>query len=244
MNTYFNINYEFDKQEIHRAIETAQKGYICVADGTVMRYVHQDMEYRKVINDALVTISDSSWTPVFLKWIYRINVEPYPGPQLFMDVIKMKKYKMFFMGSSNDVLNALKGELSKIDVNIKDMQFMELPFRKIDDFDYQEIAEMVNKDNPDIIWVSLGAPKQEYFMNRLNPFINRGVQIAVGAAFKFYSGKTSKKRAPLWIHKLRLEFLYRMMQEPKKQWGRFLAYLKVLPSIYYEEIKKNKYNHE
>ena len=240
MNTYFNINYEFDKQEVHRAIKSAQKGYICVADGTVMRYVHQDMEYRKVVKDALLTISDSSWTPVFLNWIYRINVEPYPGPQLFIDVIKMKKYKMFFMGSSNDVLKALKGELSKIDGNIKDMQFMELPFRKIDDFDYQEIAETVNKDNPDIIWVSLGAPKQEYFMNRLNPFINHGIQIAVGAAFKFYSGKTSKKRAPLWIHKLRLEFLYRMMQEPKKQWGRFLAYLKVLPSIYFEEIKKKK----
>ena len=67
MNTYFNINYEFDHDEIHRLIENSEKGYICVADGTVMRYVHQDMNYRKVVNDALFTISDSSWAPVFLK---------------------------------------------------------------------------------------------------------------------------------------------------------------------------------
>ncbi len=242
MKKYFNINYEFDKEEVHRAIETTQKGYICVADGTIMRYVHQDMAYRQIVNDAIFSISDSSWTPVFLRWLYDIKVEAYPGPQLFMDIIRMKKYKMFFMGGSQEILDSLKNELAKIDAKISNMQFYQLPFCKVEDFDYKTIAECVNDEKPDIIWVSLGAPKQEIFMSKLNPYIVHGVQIAVGAAFKFYCGKTSQKRAPHWVHKLKLEFLYRMFQEPKKQWGRFYAYIKVLPSIYREEKRKSKNN--
>lgn len=239
MKTYFNINYEFDHDEIHRLIEDTDKGYICVADGTVMRYVHQDMDYRKVVNDALFTISDSSWTPVFLKWIYGINVEAYPGPQLFMDVIRQKKYKMFFMGGSKDVLKALKGELSKIDERINEMPFYELPFCKVEDFDYQGIAEVVNNECPDVIWVSLGAPKQEIFMNKLNPYLKKGIQIAVGAAFTFYSGMSGTKRAPRWVQKTKLEFLYRAMQEPRKQGKKCYYFIKELPAIYIEEKKKS-----
>ncbi len=240
MQSYFNINYEFDKQAIHHAIDTTQKGYICVADGTIMRYVHQDADYCRIVNEALFSISDSSWAPMFLKWIYGIHVEPYPGPELFMDVIKQKKHRMFFMGGSNDVLHALKAELVKIDNRITDMQFYELPYSKVEDFDYEGIAKVINEDNPDIIWVSLGAPKQERFMNRLNPYLNRGVQIAVGAAFTFYSGLNGTKRAPRWIQKMKLEFLFRVFQEPQKQGRRCFDHVRSLPSILHAEIKRKR----
>ena len=92
MSYYFNINYVFEHDEIHRLIDVSTKGYICVADGTIMRYVHKDLEYRKIVNNSLFSISDSSWTPIFLKWIYGIDAEAYPGPQLFLDIIKKKKY--------------------------------------------------------------------------------------------------------------------------------------------------------
>ena len=69
MNTYFNINYEFDKAEVHRQIEAAQKGYICVADGVVMNTANRNPEYLKVVNGSLFSICDSSWVPVYLKSI-------------------------------------------------------------------------------------------------------------------------------------------------------------------------------
>lgn len=84
------------------------------------------------------------------------------------------------------------------------MTFYELPFLRVEEFDYPAIAKMIEDDGADIIWVALGAPKQEQFMARLNPYLKRGVQIAVGAAFKFYSG-TGEKYAPLWIRKHHLE---------------------------------------
>lgn len=240
-NSYFNISYEFERKTIHDSIDKMKAGYICVADGTVMRYVHNNKEYYNAVNGALFSISDSSWTPVFLKWIYGIKVKPYTGPQLFIDIVNMKKYRMFFLGAKKEILERLKQNLVKIDPRIGDMMFMELPFCDVDEFDYKGIAQIINKDRPHVIWVSLGAPKQEFFMSKLSPYLESGILVAVGAAFIFYSNISGKQRAPKWIRNLRLEFLYRMIMEPQKQWGRFLNYLLVLPSIIHEElIKKHK----
>ena len=83
MNTYFNINYEFDKKEVHHAIEATQKGYICVADGVVMNTANRDSEYLKIVNGSLFSVCDSSWVPVYLKTIYGIKYEQYCGADIF-----------------------------------------------------------------------------------------------------------------------------------------------------------------
>lgn len=189
METYFNIRYEMDKeavwQSIDRFIREQAPTYICVADGVILNITNRNPEYLKVVNGSAFSICDSSYVPIYLKWIYGIHREQYCGSQIFMDLIKMKKYRMFFMGTSAKTLAALKENLVKIDNRIADMTFYELPFRTVDQFDYQKIADMVNADGADIIWVALGAPKQEIFMSKLKPFLKRGVMIAVGAAFKF-----------------------------------------------------------
>ena len=158
---------------------------------------------------------------------------------IFKDIIERKQFRQFFMGTSTDVLNALQVNLSKIDLSIKNMEFYELPFCDVDSFDYQSIAKKVNEDNPDIIWVALGAPKQEIFMSRLKPHLKRGVMIAVGAAFKFFSG-LEEKRAPLWVQKLHLEFAYRLFEDPKKQFARCRKIVSVLPQILKEEKARKK----
>ena len=66
MNTYFNINYEFDKQKVHEAIATVQKGYICVSDGVVLSTANKDKSYLEAVNGSLFSICDSSWVPVYL----------------------------------------------------------------------------------------------------------------------------------------------------------------------------------
>lgn len=239
MNTYFNINYEFDKQEVHRAIEATQKGYICVADGVVMNIANRDPEYLKVVNGSIFSICDSSWVPLYLKSIYGIKYQQYCGSEIFKDIVSSHKYRMMFLGTSQEILDGLKHEISKMNPDVTNMQFVELPFRNVEDFDYPEIANMVNIDKSKIIWVALGAPKQEKFMNLLLPHLEQGVMIGVGAAFKFYSG-TSEKRCPKWIHKLHLEFIYRIIQDPKKQLKRCFWILRTLPKLYLEERRRAK----
>ena len=116
------------------------------------------------------------------------------------------------------------------------MKFQTLPFKSVEDFDYKSIADDINNDNPDIIWVSLGAPKQEYFMFNLLPCLNRGIMFGFGATFNFNAGKISKeKRATDWMRSLMLEWLYRAFERPEKNVPRYWSSLRLFLVLIYNE---------
>lgn len=240
METFFNIRFEFDKKRVSELIDNRLSilggDYICVADGNILSMVHASEEYKNIINNSLFSICDSSYVPIYLRWIYGINRDQYSGSDIFYNIIKDRKYRMIFLGTKQSTLDCLQKELSKINPDVKKMTFQELPFKDVNDFDYPSIAEMIKKDKADIIWVALGAPKQEYFMAKLKPYLDYGVMIAVGAAFNFFSGQ-NVKRAPEWMIKNHLEFCYRIYSEPKKQLKRCWRILSSLPSIFFSECK-------
>ena len=141
------------------------------------------------------------------------------------------------------VLDALQANLANDYPEVKEMTFMELPYCNVDEFNYREIAETVNKDNTDIIWVALGAPKQEIFMSKLKPHLKKGVIIAVGAVFGFYSNLPDVPgRSPRWLQRCHLEFVHRLFTEPKKQIKRCWSIIVTLPKILYNEYKAKKNN--
>ena len=90
---------------------------------------------------------------------------------------------------------------------------------------------MINEDNPDIIWGALGAPKQEMFMARLKPYLKRGIMFGYGAIFNFNAGVGKVKRAPRWMLALRLEWLHRALEQPKKNIPRYWNFIKSLPKL-------------
>lgn len=237
MSTYFNINYEFDKIEVLRCIDAAQKGYVCVADGVVLNTANRDNDYLSVVNGSLFSICDSSWVPLYLKSIYGLRYEQYCGADIFKDIVSSRKYRMLFMGTQRSTLDALQKELVAMNPDVDNMKFVELPFRDVEDFDYEEIAKLIKEDGAKIIWVALGAPKQERFMSKLFPHLENGVMIGVGAVFKFYSGK-DEARCPKWIQEHHMEFLYRILQDPKKQLKRCFWIVFTLPRLYLEEYRK------
>ena len=114
-------------------------------------------------------------------------------------------------------MRGLQSNLSKENPDVADMTFLELPYMSVEEFDYANIAKEIETDEADIIWIALGAPKQEYFMDRLKPHLKRGVMIAVGAVFKFYSGV-----------------------EPKKQLKRCGMILFTLPELLLREIERKR----
>lgn len=238
---HFNINYEPEREQVLTSIDARchEKGgaYVCVADGNILQMVHHDPDYRKVVNGSMFSIVDSSWVPLFVKQIYGEQWQQYCGSQIFSDITEMHRYRMYFLGTKQTVLDALRQQMIPVDPAIADMQFVELPFCRVEDFDYQSIAAHINADNPDIIWLALGAPKQERFAALLVPFLNRGVVIPVGAVFNFRSG-LGIKRAPQWMVRCHLEFAYRIFSEPKKQISRCWNILTTFPAIYREELHK------
>lgn len=243
MERYFNLSLEFDKVKIDNIIEDHIKsgtpGYVCSLDGNNFAVGYLNPSHHDILEGAIVNNVDSSWIPVMINHIYKTSYRNYIGTDLFIEYVRKCKYRQFFLGSNRKILDGLRTELSKIDPEIQNMQFEELPFKKVEEFDYADIAKMINKDAPDIIWVSLGCPKQEQFMSRLKPYLQRGVMFGFGAIFNFYAGEASEeKNAPKWMSNLKIEWLYRFLLNPKKQSKRIHQFLKVLPKAYIEE-KKN-----
>lgn len=213
--------------------------YICVADGVILNTANRNKDYLDVVNGGMFSICDSSFVPLYIKWLYGVRYGQYCGSQIFKDIVESRKYRMIFLGTQQVILDGLKKNLSKMNPDVLDMKFVELPFCNVDEFEYDKIANIIENDKAEIVWVALGAPKQEYFMSKLKPYLKHGVMIAVGAAFKFYSG-TEVKRAPEWMVKHHLEFVHRIFSEPKKQLKRCGWIIATLPGLLFGEWKRKQ----
>lgn len=243
MDEYFNLKLEFDQKKVDKiialTINTGQKGYVCSVEGNIFSLANRDDNIKKIVNSALVNICDGKSIAFLASIIYKKRLRTYIGADLFIDYIRTKDYRYLFLGNTKEVLNGLRSELTRINPKINNMNFIELPFNKVHEFDYKVIAEEVNSLNPDIIWVSLGAPKQEEFMCNLLPFIKRGVMFGFGAIFNFYSGIASFKRAPKLFRIVNAEWIYRIYQEPQKQLKRVKLIIKIMPKVVYHEFRKS-----
>lgn len=241
---YFNVRLEFDKDKLDDilfdAIKQRKTGYVCSVESNNLTIANKNTDFLKVLNDALVNNCDGSVLAKILGKIHHEPFDSYIGADIFIKYIKMRKFRQFFLGNTPEILRGLKENLVKIDPKIQDMRFEALPFNKVEEFNYQDIAEMINKDNPDIIWISLGAPKQEFFMYKLQPYLNRGIMFGFGAIFNFYAGVGEVKRAPAWMLKLRLEWLHRALEQPQKNIPRYWNFIKILPKLIKEEAVKVK----
>lgn len=240
--TYFNVNIEFNKNKIDSIIQSniakRGRGYVCSVESNNLTVANSNPDFLNVVNGALVNLCDGSVLAKILGKIHKKSFQSYIGADLFIKYVRMCRYKQFFLGNTRQVLNGLRLNLIKIDSAIASMSFEELPYCKVQDFDYEGIAAMINKVKPDIIWVSLGAPKQEFFMALLLPYLEQGIMFGFGAIFNFYAGIGKVKRAPEWMIKMKLEWLYRAFEEPKKNIPRYWRFLKLVPGLILEEKKK------
>lgn len=243
MAEYFRIEYEFDRSRVHQRIaeRLLQPGsdYICVADGVVMNTANRNPDYLRAVNSGMFSICDSGYVPLYIRLLHGERYGQYTGSQIFADIVGSRKYRMAFLGGSRRVLDGLRQRLSAENPAIANMLFHELPFCNVEEFDYPAIARMIEADGADIIWVALGAPKQEMFMSNLKKELGHGVMIAVGAVFKFYSGE-DVARAPEWMVRNHLEFIHRIFKEPGKQLRRCFWIVRTLPGLLWREKKAKK----
>jgi N-acetylglucosaminyldiphosphoundecaprenol N-acetyl-beta-D-mannosaminyltransferase len=241
---YFNINLEFNHTTLHNTITdfavNHKKGYICVIDANVFTMAQKDKEYLNILNSSTINTCDGSSIALLAGKIHKCKFKALNGPTLFSHYIEKSQYKQLLLGSSEEVLNDIQNMLLYRDLDNKYLEMMPLPFLSSDQFDYMFIAHEINAIQPDIIWVSLGAPKQEIFMSKILPYLNQGLMFGIGAAFNFYIGKIDLPR--IKIGTLQFIWLSRLIAEPKKLYSRLLRYIFILPKLYVNEKKKVKTN--
>ena len=218
----FDIDVDFDRKtlcnKINDCIDNKEKGYACFVDANVLSIARKDEVYLKVLQGALVNSCDGGSIATIVNRIYGINVRAYNGPDLFEDYIKKTEYKHLLMGNTEEKYQMIVEELHRRGMTSDHISHLPVPFARVEDFNYISIAKRVNAIDPDIIWVSLGAPKQERFMSFLLPHINRGLMFGIGAAFNFYIG--FNKQPSFKLGAFRFIWLDRIFREPRKQLAR------------------------
>ena len=236
----FNIHIEFDSKIFCKTVEDyidkKQKAYVCVVDANVITIAQKDIKYREIVKGANINTCDGSSISKMANSIYGTNYSAFNGPELFEYYIE-RPYKHVLVGNTPQKVDQIKAKVAEKELNL-DLTHVDVPFVPVDQFDYPAIANQINELKPDIVWVSLGAPKQETFISNIFPYIELGVLFGIGAAFNFYTGDLHNNKKE--IGGLRFIWLERIFKEPKKQLGRVGKFIMAVPKMYWDEKKKAK----
>ncbi|MHA2282700.1 MAG: WecB/TagA/CpsF family glycosyltransferase [Promethearchaeota archaeon] len=218
-------------------LNQGDKRQICTCNIHNIIMATRDSELRTIINSASIATMDG----LPLVWSARMlgckKASRMTGSDLLEKIaeISVKKgYRHFFYGGADGVPQKLKTVFETKYPGIKIVGTFSPPFRTLTYMEDKTIVKMINDAKPHFLWVGLGAPKQEKYIYEHLDRIQVPIQIGIGAAFDFYSGKI--ERAPVWIQKIGFEWLHRLLQEPKRLWKRYLIYntlftLQIIPEI-------------
>ena len=197
--------------------------YVCVAPVSTVIDSQDSTQYRNIINGAGMSTPDG----MPLVWLGKLKgnslIERTYGPDLmlkFCELSQEKGYKHFFYGGTTETTQQLVLKLRKKFPDLKIAGNFVPPFRRVGEQEDASVLEQINEASPDILWVGLGSPKQDYWMHNHRDKLNVPVMVGVGAAFDFLAG--TKKQAPVWMRKLGLEWLFRLCCEPRRLWKRYL----------------------
>mgnify|MGYP001485675364 CR=1 FL=1 len=196
--------------------------YICVSNVHTTVISYEDAEYCAVQNGGLMAIPDGGpLSTVGRRRGYK-NMSRIAGPSLMEELFKVSVecgYRHYFYGSTEETLKKLHFKLKKKYKGIQIVGMYSPPFRPLTDEEDIAVIKRINETEPDFIWVGLGAPKQEKWMAAHQGKVN-GLMIGVGAGFDYLAGNI--KRAPKWMQKSNLEWCYRLIQEPRRLFHRYL----------------------
>jgi N-acetylglucosaminyldiphosphoundecaprenol N-acetyl-beta-D-mannosaminyltransferase len=210
-------------KQIGNNIKNIKGNYICISNvhTTVMAY--EDMRFKEIQNESFMSLPDGKPLSVVSHFKGYKTAERVTGPDLMEEIFKISKirgYSHFFYGSTEDTLEKMNLNLLIKYPELNIIGRYSPPFRKLSEEEDKEIIERINNLNPDFLWVGLGAPKQEVWMFEHRNII-KALMIGVGAGFDYYAGNI--KRAPMWMQRISMEWFYRLIQEPKKLWRRYLS---------------------
>ena len=197
--------------------------YICVSNVHTTVMSHEDDSYKAVQNGGIMAIPDGGPLSSVGRKRGATNMSRTTGPSYMGEILKISAqygWKHYFYGSTQETLDKLKAELEKKYPGVQIVGMYSPPFRPMTEEEDEKTIEVINATNPNFLWVGLGAPKQEKWMAAHQGRI-KGLMVGVGAAFDYYAGNI--KRAPEWMQKSNLEWVYRLMQDPKRLWKRYFV---------------------
>ncbi|WP_327633752.1 WecB/TagA/CpsF family glycosyltransferase [Kribbella sp. NBC_00482] len=204
-------------------IERAERQLVCVTDMNALLHARADARLTEVYNTSGLTVPDG----MPLVWAgHRAGFEEMDrvaGPDLIERVLAEaadRGWTQYFYGGAEGVADELRERFQERHPALKVVGVECPPYRALTDAEDAETVARMNEARPDIVWVGLGAPKQERWMADHRDRLNATILIGVGAAFDFHTGRLD--RAPYWMQRAGLEWSYRLYKEPRRLWKRYV----------------------
>lgn len=196
--------------------------YICVSNVHTTVTAYENQSYQEVQNGGLMAIPDGGPLSAVGRKRGYTGMKRVTGPDLMGKVFEIstqKNYRHYFYGSTPETLEMLRKNLAQRYPGLRIAGMYSPPFRTMSGEEDEKMVDEINATKPDFVWVGLGAPKQELWMAKHQGKID-ALMIGVGAGFDYYAGNI--KRAPRWMQKCNLEWLYRLLQDPKRLFKRYM----------------------
>ncbi|MEM4203324.1 MAG: WecB/TagA/CpsF family glycosyltransferase [Candidatus Methanomethylicaceae archaeon] len=235
------INMTIGLEIIEGWIARQESHYVCVTPVHSVMECQRDPGLRRIWNASGLTTPDG----MPLVWLARLkgfhHVDRVYGPDLMLALCERsvaRGYRHFFYGGAEGVPEQLADVLQKRFPGLQVAGMYSPPFRPLTPEEDERIVQMLNEANPDIVWVGLGSPKQEYWMAGHRARLTAPVLIGVGAAFDFLTGR--KPQAPRWMQRAGLEWLFRLLTEPRRLWPRYRQYPRFVWLVLQELLNHKK----
>lgn len=207
----------------------------------VVEAQHQ-LAFKHILNSADLVVPDG----MPLVWIGRRHGYNMPrrvyGPELMETFFKTTgdRYSHFFYGGAEGVADLLATRMRNR-YGIRVAGIYSPPFRSLTVEEEGQVVDLIQESAPDVLWVGLSTPKQEKWMWAFHDKVNVPVMVGVGAAFDFHTGRV--RQAPVWMREHGLEWLFRLVSEPRRLWRRYLVYgSQFVWNVNLEFLKLRKFN--
>ncbi len=216
------INLDLAVTAVIRALERKSKGFVCVTGVHGVSEAQSDPAFRRILNDAFLNTPDG----MPMVWVGRAqgfrDMRRVYGPDLMLRICELsapRGFTHFLYGGAPGVAEQLKGELERRFPGLRIVGTYTPPFRPLNSEEEAALVKLVGQARPDILWVGLSTPKQEKFMAQYAERLAATLFFGVGAAFDFHTGRV--RQAPRWMQRSGLEWLFRLISEPRRLWKRY-----------------------
>jgi len=210
--------------QIDAWIQERSCAYVCI---TGVHGVMESQRSKKVLEvhrRASLVLPDGMPLVYIMRLAGHRNISRVYGPDLMLEICResaARGYKHFFYGTTPSTLARLQDRLVSNFPGLRIVGSYAPPFRPLTPEEAATVCAQINASEPDIVWVGLSTPKQECWMAEIRAHLNAPVLIGVGAAFDFHAGIVPQ--SPRWMQPLCLEWLYRLVSEPRRLWKRYLV---------------------
>lgn len=210
-------------RHVHDLVARNGKGYITVTGVHGIVESQRSPSVRRAHNDSFLTVPDGMPLVYIGRGLGHRSIDRCYGPELMRAILAAsvdQGYTHFLYGGKRGIAEELRDRIERAFPGVCIVGTHSPPFRPLTEGEAEELMDLIARVRPTIFWVGLSTPKQEVFMHEFLPSLETNVMVGVGAAFDILTGHL--KSAPRIMQRLALEWFYRLLQEPRRLWKRYL----------------------